>query len=162
MPPALIELMKRLDYSVPLGSTHNNVEVHNLLLKIEDVNWNLLPIHNFSRDTANTLPSLSPGRNSTVAGDYVWIDPTKQRRCSRDEAGVGRAPWRARRQEISAAYRDLDAIPSFPRYVPTPTVAGPSGSEVKPASGTPVVEEPVSEVRGTPPAELMQEEAQDR
>lgn len=81
--------------------------------------------------------------------------------CSRDEAILYRAPWRARRMESAAGYRDLYVVPAFPSYVAIPVFAGPSLSQVEPAPGTPVVDEPPSESHSTPPINVPQDKAQE-
>lgn len=84
--------MRQLDYTVPLYSEANKMEVHRLLQTIEDINWNLVSIRNCSRDPENPRPRLSPGRADLAAGDYVWLNTSTGQRCTRDEAKVGQAP----------------------------------------------------------------------
>lgn len=142
MPPALIELIAQLDYTGPLGSQLDNLEVQNLLRIVKNISWDLVSVHNCSRDPVNPRTSLSPGRKSVEASDYVWFNPITRQCCSKEEAAVGRAPWRPRRTR-NVAYRDLDAVPSFPSYQSTMAVAKPSNLQsvqMEQGEGTPVIE----------------------
>ena len=90
MPPQLIDLMKLLDYSVPLGGPDVDTELHSLLDRIENVDWDLVSRQNSSRPFARQRPSFSPGRVHRGAGDYTWFNPWAKAQCSREEALLSR------------------------------------------------------------------------
>ena len=88
--PPLISLMRRLDYSVPLGGVDADAELHSLLDKIENVDWDSVPRQHSSRSFIRQRPSFSPGRSHRGAGDYAWFNPWAGSQCSCDEARLSR------------------------------------------------------------------------
>ena len=90
LPPKLVELMRLLDYSIPLGGVDSDIEVHSLLDKVTQVEWENVPAFNFSRSFAKRRPSFSPGRSHSAAGDFVWFNAWTSSFCSASEAQLSR------------------------------------------------------------------------
>lgn len=59
--------MRLLDYTVLLGSTDVDSEVHLLLDRVESVNWDVVPRQNSSRYFTHQRPFISPRRNHRAA-----------------------------------------------------------------------------------------------
>ena len=75
LPLKLIELMRFLYYTVPLGGADVDKEVHSLLDKTESVSWDAIPCQTSSRSFTHQRPSFSPGRTHRAAGNFAWFDP---------------------------------------------------------------------------------------
>lgn len=71
----LITLMGHLDYTIPLGGKDSNREVHALLQKITEADWDSVPSANDPREKRRPRHSIVPGRNHPTAGDFVWFSP---------------------------------------------------------------------------------------
>lgn len=133
LPLELLALIRQLDYSLPLGGESVNQKVHNLLNKIEQVNWDEVPAANASRDFRNPPTNLSSGRRHPTAGDYAWFDPLRGDFCSREEAILGRRPHSRTplsvRPPVKPYRADLDSPPPFPSYTPVGSL-GVSGEPI--------------------------------
>lgn len=71
LPPALIELVRQLDYTVSLRSSADNVEVQNLLSKIESISCSLMSIHNLFTVPVTPRSTLSR-RQESITGGITW------------------------------------------------------------------------------------------
>lgn len=123
LPSTLLELMDQLDYSAPLGHADKNLEVHALLRKIREVDWNLVDTANTSRNMRQPKISRSPGSTHPSSGDYVWINPNTGELCFRADSLAGRRPvWASSARRVTVVpptYEDLDAKSPFPAYIPS-------------------------------------------
>ena len=61
LPEKLIEQMRLLDFTVPLGGPGINREIHSLLDNMEGVDWECVPPQYSSRSFSRQSPSFSPG-----------------------------------------------------------------------------------------------------
>ena len=90
LPPKLIEQMRLIDFTIPLGGIDAHHEISSLLAKVESVDWDSVPLCNSSRAYNRRRPSYSPGRSHSAAGDFVWINPWTGAFCSAAEARLSR------------------------------------------------------------------------
>ena len=90
LPPKLIELMRLLDYTVPLGGGDVYSVFHSLLDKIESVVWDSIPRQNSSRSFTHQRPSFSPGRTHRAVRDFAWFSPWSRSLCLAAEAQLSR------------------------------------------------------------------------
>ena len=88
--PKLVDLMRHLDYTVPLGGTDTDFELHCLLDEISQVDWDHVPPYESSRSFTKQHPSFSPGRSHSAAGNFVWFNPWTSTLSSPSEAGLSR------------------------------------------------------------------------
>lgn len=130
MPEPLIYLIEQLDYTIPLGHPDNNLDVHHLIQKIKEVNWDEAPTANASRDLRLPRTSQSPGRSHPSAGDYIRFSPLAGEFFSRSEALEIRRPVRVRAlleahlsTRPQVVYEDLDLVPLHPSYTPAAEIA---------------------------------------
>ena len=119
LPPQLISLMRRLDYSVPIGGADADAELHSLLDKIENVDWDSVPRQNSSRSFIRQRPSFSAGRSHRGAGDYAGFNTWTGSQCSCEEARLSRqygsqTPVPVEMPVFSVDLRERDFCPREP------------------------------------------------
>lgn len=141
LPEPLLDLLDQLDYSIPLGHSDNNLEVHALLRKIRGVNWDEAPTANSSLIVGHPKASLSPGRTYRSAGDYVWFNPLTGDVGSREEAVDCRRPpntisRKGPSERARAAYQGMTPTLPLERVTNSSAVVG-SSRLASPAS-TPI------------------------
>ncbi|CDF36187.1 unnamed protein product [Chondrus crispus] len=90
LPPKLVDLMRSLDYTVPLGGADVDLELHTLLDRIDTVDWDSISCRDSSRSFSHRRASFSPGRSHQAAGDYAWFNPWSGSLCSAAEAQLSR------------------------------------------------------------------------
>ena len=125
LPPKLVEFMRLLDYTVPLGGADTDIELHSLLKKIDQVDWDTVPPINSSRSLTRRRPYFSPGRSHSAAGDFVWFKPWTSALCSPSEARLSRqfgnqvpTPDVAPERAVDPRADDICPRPSAPNSPP--------------------------------------------
>ena len=158
LPPKLVEFMRLLDYTVPLGGADTDIELHSLLKKIDQVDWDTVPPINSSRSLTRRRPSFSSGRSHSAAGDFVWINPWTSALCSPSEARLSRqfgnqvpTPDVAPERAVDPRADDICPRPSAPNSpLPAAPAAPPATADVPSAGHTETLS--VREVLSSPPS----------
>ena len=174
LPPKLVELMRLLDYSIPLGGVDSDIEVHSLLDKITQDEWDNVPAFNSSRSFTKRRPSFSPGRSHSAAGDFAWFNAWTSSFCSASEAQLSRQ--HGKQIDIPDTHPDPRAesvcsrpsVPSSPRPIQASVPRAQSPAPSPTGSSRPAVpsillrSQPVPALSGAAQADLTRSEAPPR
>ncbi|PXF45075.1 hypothetical protein BWQ96_05177 [Gracilariopsis chorda] len=106
--PRVRAAIRRLDMRVPLGGVANAEEMLSLLDFLEGVNWDEVPIDNSQRRLHHNGSGPGLGRNTALAGDYIFFDPWEYRELTREEAEDYRNAPRMVPPDHPRGFVDLD------------------------------------------------------